>query len=234
VIPRRPEDASMIKPYYSEPGIEIYHGDCRDILPHLPKVDLVLTDPPYGIGKVYGEYIDTDANLLHIIQSVMPMLFIVSKRIVITPGVNNVSIYPKPDWILAWVYGTTNTYGGWGFSSWQPILAYGKDPYLQNGMGARMDIIYDSKTPAKNEHPCPKPETFTRKLLLRASALSSDTILDPFMGSGTTLVAAKQLGRKAIGIEIEKKYCDIAIDRLRQEVLPLTQPEPKQEQEVLL
>ena len=49
-----------MKPYYEEPGITIYHGDCRDILPHLPKVDLVLTDPPYGVGIKYGPSYDDD------------------------------------------------------------------------------------------------------------------------------------------------------------------------------
>jgi DNA modification methylase len=200
----------MIEPYY------------QDILPHLEPVDLVLTDPPYGVDIKYESYHDTAENLASIINAVFPLLLACSKRILLTPGVNNLWDYPKPTWILAWVYGTTNTYGVWGFNSWQPILAYGKDPYLENKMGARMDIIKDSKTPIKYGHPCAKPESFAQKLLLRGSALTSDTILDPFMGSGTTLVAAKQLGRKAVGIEIEERYCEIAVKRLQQGCLDLS------------
>jgi site-specific DNA-methyltransferase (adenine-specific) len=72
------------------------------------------------------------------------------------------------------------------------------------------------------DHPCPKPVTFMRWVVERCTA-SADTVLDPFMGSGTTLRAAKDLGRRAIGIEIEERYCEIAARRLAQEVLPLVE-----------
>lgn len=71
-----------------------------------------------------------------------------------------------------------------------------------------------------SEHPCPKPEEFMRWLVGRVS-LPGQTVLDPFMGSGSTLRAAKDLGRRAIGIEIEERYCEIAVKRLAQGVLPL-------------
>jgi site-specific DNA-methyltransferase (adenine-specific) len=212
---------TLPNPYYEDSAVTIYHGDCREILPDLPKVDLVLTDPPYGIGKGYGSYKDTHENLKGMVGAVFADTARLGRVIFITPGVQNISLYPNPRWILAWVYGTTNTYGEWGFNSWQPILAYGDCPYLKNKMGARMDIIRDSKTPDKNGHPCPKPISFIGKLIIRGSVFQSDTILDPFMGSGTTLRAAKDLGRKAIGIEIEEKYCEIAAKRMGQEVLAL-------------
>lgn len=114
----------------------------------------------------------------------------------------------------------------WGFTCWQPILAYGSDPYLANNMGSRPDIIEHSETSEKNGHPCPKPFAFWKKLLHRGSVKSTDTVIDPMMGSGTTLEAAKDMGLRAIGIEIEEKYCEIAAKRLSQEVLPFERTEP--------
>ena len=74
--------------------------------------------------------------------------------------------------------------------------------------------------PSKDQHPTEKPTELSGHFL-RLHSAPDDIVLDPFMGSGTTLRAAKDLGRKAIGIEIEEKYCEIAAKRLAQEVLPL-------------
>jgi site-specific DNA-methyltransferase (adenine-specific) len=77
-----------------------------------------------------------------------------------------------------------------------------------------------AETSEKNGHPCPKPLGLMRWLVARVSK-PNETVLDPFMGSGTTLLAAKDMGHRAIGIEIEERYCEIAAKRLSQEVLPL-------------
>jgi DNA modification methylase len=113
-------------------------------------------------------------------------------------------------------------------------LCYGKDPYLANGLGARMDIIKDSHIPEQwIEHPCPKSNHFIIKLLLRASVLQSDLILDPFCGSGTTCVAAKMLGRRYIGIDISPEYCKIARQRLEAVDTGVSPKEQRQGQKAL-
>lgn len=211
-------DCQVMLPYYDQDGITIYNADCRTALDSFApgQFDLCLTDYPYGVNVEYDGYDDSQQNLKQLISETMPSILRVSKRAMITTGVQNIFLFEPAQWIIAWVYGTTNTYGNIGFNSWQPILYYGKCPYLASGQGARMDIINDSKTPEKNGHPCPKPLSAWKKVLLRGSVSTTDVILDPFMGSGTTLVAAKQLGRKAVGIEQSQKYCDIAIKRLAQ------------------
>jgi len=205
---------------------KIICGDCLEVMKEMPdnSVDLVLTDLPYGIGYDYDLYEDTPDNLQNLIDKVMPELFRISKVILLTPGPTNSFRYPEPRWTLGWVYkGGSNT-GYWGFNCFQPILAYGKDPYLVQGKGRQQDVIFDNIPPErwlKEYHSCSKPITFWRKLLLRGSVKETDIIFDPFLGSGTTALAAKQLGRKFIGIEISEKYCEIAKQRLRQEILPL-------------
>jgi site-specific DNA-methyltransferase (adenine-specific) len=209
---------SAMKPYYEHAGITIYHGDCREILPTLPKCDLLLTDPPYGVGLEYGQFDDTPANVRFLVADVIPMARAHSKRMLLTCGTRQIHFYPEPDWILCWLNRAGSFCNPWGFTCWQPILAYGPDPYLENSMGSRPDVIEHSETSEKNGHPCPKPIGFWQKLLNRGSVQTSDLIIDCFMGSGTTLKAAKDTGRKAIGIELEEKYCEIAAKRLSQEV----------------
>lgn len=212
---------TLPKPYYQDSACTIYHADCREILPVLPKVDLVLTDFPYGIGESYHSYEDNEENLKTLINSSMPLIIAGGRVALITCGVKNMFLYPRPNWILCWTSSAGTGCSPWGFCCWQPILAYGKDPYLTNKSGSLPDLFQSNETSVDYGHPCSKPISLWSKILLRGSFKKEDVILDPFMGSGTTLRAAKNLGRKAIGIEICEAYCEIAAKRLAQEVLTL-------------
>lgn len=210
-------------PYYEHAGITIYHGDCRDVLPHL-QADVVLTDLPYGIDLDYGTYEDSVENLDALVAEALPLMRQASPVVALTCGVSNVWRYPPGSWILCWYQSdATGGRGKWGFSGWQPVIVYGTDPYLRRGRGARPDVIITAipKTGAdkRHGHPCVKPIEAWRKILLRVSPDESDLILDPCMGAGSTLVAAKYTGRRAIGIEIDERYCEMAAMRLGQEVM---------------
>ena len=210
-----------MKPYYQDKWVTIYNADCREILPQLEPVDLVLTDPPYGNNMQYGAYNDTKDSLKNLVGGVFEIMRSKSKRMLVTCGVGNIYLWPEPDWVLLWVSTAGVGSGKWGFCCWQPILAYGSDPFLANAQGRRPDLIMSNKSSGKYEHPCPKPVNLWLQLMARGSASTDDLILDPFLGSGTTCYCAKKLNRKSIGIEIEEKYCEIAAKRCSQEVMEL-------------
>ena len=222
-----------MKPYYEDESVQIYHGDCRELLPLMPKVDLVLTDPPYGIGLVQKSwaaenngkqasvvYEDEPEYIRGLIHSVIPLALEQTERAIIFPGPSLLWEYP-PARTLGCVYVPSGAgRAPWGFQCSHPILYYGKDPYLVAGLGGRANAFESTKGVTENiDHPCPKPVEWMRWAVNRGSVDATDTILDPFMGSGTTLRAAKDLGRKAIGIEIEERYCEIAAKRMSQLVL---------------
>lgn len=219
-------------PYYERDGITIYHGDCREILPHV-EADAVVTDPPYGIA---------DAPI--------PTQGRTRKR---TGAVND--WHPPSEWGReldpSWLPAALSIGPVALFGHWRKRRAF-EDAA---GMEPRAEIVW-----AKDTHvgpPCPvaarderiwvfsrsgieprrfetsvweeaiiptwahrahkneKPISLMRRLI---AWMPGDTILDPFIGSGTTLVAAKLEGRRAIGIEIEERYCEIAAKRLAQGV----------------
>jgi DNA modification methylase len=212
-----------MKPYYQEgkPGktLTIYNGDCREILPQLGIYDLVLTDPPYGVGIEYDGYDDSERNLFDVVLMAFPLIRASGVVTLLTPGNGNQYRYPEPDWTLAWWIPGAVTRGSWGFLYWQPILAYGKDPSLREGKGCMSDGFQCNEASESNGHPTPKPYTLWHWLMRRGATRSTDTIIDPFLGSGTTLLCAKELGHEAVGIEQSEKYCEIAAKRLRQGVL---------------
>ena len=197
-----------LKPYYEEPGIQIFLGDCRNILPLLPKVDMVLTDPPYGVNKDVW-----DAKTC---EWIVPLLLRRTKTLLITPGIKNMFCYPPPVWVMSYCFpcGRGLAAGG-GFNAWEPVLVYGKACFS-------MDChMFNPRSSVRVfGHTTPKPLDPWMWLITESSSVDQ-TVLDPFMGSGTTLVAAKQLGRRGIGIEIDEKYCQVAVDRIRRTRAPL-------------
>ncbi|MDI6717957.1 MAG: DNA methyltransferase [Patescibacteria group bacterium] len=201
---------------------KIVLGDCLETMKRMPDnfVDLILTDPPYGVNYEYDVWEDIEENLKNLLDKVMPEILRVSKRAIITCGHTNIWKYPKPKWVMAWVNSAGTNRNSWGFTCWQPILVYGKDPYLENCLGARQDIIIHNESSEKwIQHSCPKPINFWKKLLLRGSVKETDLIYDPFMGSGTTARACMDLNRKYIGSEISSEYCEIIKKRLAQQLL---------------
>lgn len=224
-------------PYYEDSSVTIYHGDCREIMPTLT-ADAVITDPPYGlnlrakqtrnpgrsgshkVNEASTTYDDDPAVIRALIAEVMPLVFAVADRALIFPGSAMLYAYPEPA-ALGTVFNPAGSgYSSWGFQCSQPILYYGKYPSLQDGNGHHPNGFIDrwSADTGGIDHPCPKPLHWMTWAIAKASR-EGETILDPFVGSGTTLVAAKKMGRKAIGIELSERYCEIAAGRLNQQVL---------------
>jgi DNA modification methylase len=219
---------------------KVHHADCLEFMRGMPdkSVDLVLTDPPYGIGENnqqnlsrwnlaactdYGEY-RWDAERIgpEYIREAMR----VSKNQIIFGGNYYTDILPPtPCWIF-WDKKNGNNDFADGELAWGSFpSAARKFEWMWNGM------LRQGGEP--RYHPTGKPVALGRWIVERYSK-PTDTILDPFMGAGSFIVAAKMLGRRFIGIDIEKKYCDIAEERLRNTTPPLPFTVEKHEQGTLL
>ena len=203
---------------------ELWLGDCREILPTLRKVGAVITDPPYGVelgpSSGHDSYAMFDDNTEYIKSIVVPVIETsrnLATRCALTCGNKNAWLYPKPDDVGVWYNPAGTGCGSWGFILAHLILYYGIDPHARKPgwMASSCEGKNDSVAYLKGKHPCPKPELFMRWLVNKGS-LPDETVLDPFMGSGTTGVACMNLGRKFIGIEIEESYFQIACERIDQ------------------
>jgi site-specific DNA-methyltransferase (adenine-specific)/modification methylase len=204
----------------------LYLGDSREMLPLVGNADVVVTDPPYGVNlgeytgtsryrnTSYGAFSDTEEYVRETCVPVIRDCLTISKRLAMTPGHRCMWLYPKPDDVGIWYNPASTNRGRWGFSYTNAfIFFYGKDP-KNVGRGMIPNSLSGACDPVGHiEHPCPKPLKFAKWLVDRAS-LDGDVVLDPFMGSGTTGVAALQLGRKFIGIEIDPTYFDVACRRV--------------------
>jgi len=174
---------------------------------------LVLTDPPYGIGANYASFDDSEANVRTLIDGFMPLV-LRWPVVLVTSGHRCMFDYPRPSWFLVWVHPAGNGSGPWGFNLSHPILAYGKDPYLSVGLGSRPDsLVLAADRKGVEGHPTPKPMAVWRWLLDRGSCYSGQNVLDPFGGSGTTVIACEEMERHAFCIELEPRYCDVIVTR---------------------
>ncbi len=219
-----------LKPYYQDSAVTIFLGDCREILPELPPVDLVLTDPPYGIklntdnsrfsggtaGNIAkrGNGIGSGGGLpiMNDKEPFDPAFLTEYGQDQIIWGWNNFPNKLPSGACLVWIKRYDDAFGS--------FLSDAELAWMSKGHGVYcMRDLSNNSIANERVHPTQKP------IPLFSWCLSffddAKIILDPFMGSGTTLRAAKDLGRKAIGIEIEEKYCEIAARRMSQEVLDL-------------
>ena len=121
-------------------------GDSLEVLKTLAdkSVGLLFADPPYGVNLGYDNFDDTEENVRVLVEKFMPEALRVADTVAITPGVRGIDWYPKPTWTLAWINRAGAGRSPWGFSCWQPILVYGKDPFLAKLLGGRGDLIEDS------------------------------------------------------------------------------------------
>lgn len=211
---------SLPKPYYQEDGITIYNADCRDILPHLEPVDLVLTDPPYGISHPTN-YAERGRGNLAQCTDYAPV-FDDDKQFDPTQllgigkahcffGGNYFNLPPVSGWIVWDKERPHELDQATAELAWTDFVKGVRVfRYLWHGM-------LKAGEHGQNFHPTQKPIALMQ-WILNLRWTPPGTVLDPYMGAGSTIRAAKDLGRRAIGIEIEEKYCEVAVRRLQQEV----------------
>jgi DNA modification methylase len=220
-----------VKPYYEQSGITIYHGNCREILGALYEdmrlahqaFDLLLTDPPYGIGEGSGKHLsrnrvagpDYGVSQWDDKTADEPLAFARTLcRHQIIFGGNYYHLPPAKCW-LVWDKDNTGDFADCELAWTNLRKAVRKITYRWNGM-----LQQPGRAKEKRVHPTQKPEPVMVWALQHAPQ-DVRTVLDPFMGSGTTLVAAKRLGKHATGIELDERYCEMAAQRLSQEALPM-------------
>ena len=233
------------KIYYQDDSVVIYCADCRLVLPLFPdkSFDLVLTDPPYGIegdkgqnakhgkGNYDADFEDTPEYFITVTAPVIIDCINRFGRVVLTPPSHLIHKLPQPNTIGCYFMNASASWSSWGILTTIPIYYYGKDP--RGGKRQMPDGLYLREAAPRNGHPCAKPIK-AWMWLLNKSSLIGEVVFDPFLGSGTTCVAAKILGRRSIGIEISEKYCEIAKKRCSQSVMQLDIPKEDVKQETML
>lgn len=210
-----------MQPYYRDDHVTLYHGDCREILPTLERADLVLTDPPYGLGDKWAggggtsrsswrfnpsEAMSWDGATVDDAVLALPDF---GDHVVVWGG-NYYALPPSRCWLLWDKKQNDKWTTGQAEMAWtnldRPVRMF------------RMSQVEAHSEMGHKCHPTQKPLSLMSWCIAMVNEPVA-TVLDPFAGSGTTLRAAKDRGLKAVGIELDERYCEIAAERLWQEVL---------------
>jgi site-specific DNA-methyltransferase (adenine-specific) len=204
-----------LNPYYQDDHVTLYHGDCLEVVPLLRPVDLLLTDPPYGIaaiwqgGRGHGwgktkteQTVRNQWDIAAPSADSIGLLLSKAKEAVIWGG-NYFTLPPSRGWLV------------WNKPERNFTLAEAELAWTSRDMVIRVCDL--PRSDVGREHPTQKPLRLMQWCL--SFFPNAQTVLDPYCGSGTTLVAAKALGRRAVGIELEERYCEVAAKRLLQDVL---------------
>ena len=251
----------MSEPYYSDDHVTIYHGDCLELADVWVHADVMVTDPPYGIGwtthgvsrtsykdrlakDFNGQHRETDsiANdqttetrdaALEAWGNDKPALVFGALRLPPPPGTKHVAVYVKPldaGSLTGLATLRRDVEAIYVLGRWERPVTEGPSraslPQHQRPPSIWRSSVFrttwrlagtSAGLAATSGHPHAKPTDVLRDLI----ELAPGVVADPFMGSGSTLRAAKDLGRRAIGIELEERYCEIAAQRCAQEVLAL-------------
>lgn len=232
----------------------LYLGDAREVLATVGRVDACIIDPPYGVDGAlnsrtaacksiqkndYASFDDSPEYVRDVVVPIVQACIDVARGAVLTPGNRCLGFYPNPAAFGAVYQPASVGLQPWGRADAQPVFYYGRSPHGGKNLprySCSFQVAGESAAGNDFGHPCSKPLRLVARFVETAS-LVGETILDPFMGSGTTGVAALKLGRKFIGIEIEPKYFDIACKRIAEawkQPRLFDEPAPKPEQLSLL
>lgn len=213
-----------MSPYYQDDAVTLYHGDCLELADVWTDADVLVTDPPYGYGHVsnradtaWPEAIANDSDLaardrvLHLWGTRPALVFGSWKR-------------ARPEGtraLLVWDKGLASGMGDLSMP-WKPnteeVYVLGSGFAGHRGSSVLTGHTVVTWASKGREHPNMKPQSLMEALIAKCPP---GIVADPFSGSGSTLVAAKALGRKAIGVELDERYCETAARRLAQGVLDL-------------
>ncbi len=231
-------------PYYSDEWVTLYHGDCREVLPTVTGVDLVVTSPPYNLGDMAGglanlsggyrsysdqmpeaDYVAWQHEVLRLCWGTLTDegAIFYNHKPVIRDGVATLPIRLNPGLPLRQIVIWYRQMGvNWAPTHFLPvhewIMVLAKPAWkLRDKSASHASDVWPIRPDmGANEHPAPFPLALPTKAI---DATTASVVLDPFAGSGTTLRAALDCGRKAIGVELDERYCEIAAKRLAQGVL---------------
>lgn len=231
---------SLPEPYYDRDGITIFNADCLEVLPALETVDHVITDPPFSQTTHAGArtYSSMDAEVIEFASFTEDQVFDVLRR---ASFITRRWIIASVDWrhmsrleavneekkaplrfirFGVWVKpdGAPQFSGDRPATGWEAVAIMHSTANAPKWNGGGHRAVWVENIDKSGIHPTAKPIGLIREWVEKFTD-PGDLILDPFMGSGTTLRAAADLGRRAIGIEINEDYCRIAVERLRQGVL---------------